>query len=76
MEQQPGGWSSLSRNLLITQTPGAQVLLESNAITPQSQVTDGFRPLALWLAAAAASLILATPHELDEEYHHDGRWSA
>ncbi|WP_018760666.1 cellulose biosynthesis cyclic di-GMP-binding regulatory protein BcsB [Arthrobacter sp. 135MFCol5.1] len=59
IQQQPGGWSSLSRNLLVTQTTGNPVLLETNAITPQAEVTDGFRPLALWLAAAAAALILA-----------------
>lgn len=32
--QQPGGWSSLYRNLLVTQTTGNPVLLDSNAITP------------------------------------------
>lgn len=59
VQQHPGGWSSLSRNLLVTQTTGKPVLLESNAITPQAQVTDGYRPLVLWLAAAAAALVLA-----------------
>jgi hypothetical protein len=59
VQQQPGGWSALSRNLLVTQTTGDPVLLESNAITPQAEVTDGFRPLALWIVAAAAVLLLA-----------------
>ncbi|VXB79048.1 hypothetical protein ARTHRO9AX_190136 [Arthrobacter sp. 9AX] len=59
VQQQEGGWSELSRNLLVTQTSGNPVLLESGAITPQAEVTDGYRPLALWLAAAAAALLLA-----------------
>lgn len=59
IQQQPGGWSALSRNLLVTQSTGDPVLLESNAITPQAEVTDAYRPLALWIAAAAAALGLA-----------------
>lgn len=58
VQQQDGGWSALSRNLLVTQTTGAPVLLETNAVTPQAEVTDGYRPLALWMAAAAAILAL------------------
>ncbi|WP_432244990.1 hypothetical protein ACRB8A_14930 [Arthrobacter sp. G.S.26] len=58
VQQQDGGWSALSRNLLVTQTTGAPVLLETNAVTPQAEVTDGYRPLALWIAAAAGILAL------------------
>lgn len=59
VQQQKGGWNSLSRNLLVTQTTGDPVLLESGAVTPQPEVTDGYRPLALWIAASAAALLLA-----------------
>ncbi|MET1086943.1 MAG: hypothetical protein ABWY04_07465, partial [Arthrobacter sp.] len=59
VQQQEGGWSALSRNLLVTQSTGDPVLLESGAITPQAQVTDGYRPLALWIAAAVGALLLA-----------------
>ncbi|ACL40895.1 hypothetical protein Achl_2933 [Pseudarthrobacter chlorophenolicus A6] len=77
--QLPGGWSALSRNLLVTQTTGYPVLLESNAITPQAEVTDGFRPLALWIVAAAAVLLLAfTARVLLRRRHqrHAGAYAA
>ncbi|HEU4668540.1 MAG TPA: cellulose biosynthesis cyclic di-GMP-binding regulatory protein BcsB, partial [Arthrobacter sp.] len=59
VQQQKGGWSALSRNLLVTQTTGNPVLLESGAVTPQAEVTDGFRPLASWIGVAIGTLLLA-----------------
>jgi hypothetical protein len=55
----PGGWAALSRNLLVTQSSGDPVLLESNGVVPQAAVTDDYRPLAWWVAAALGVLALA-----------------
>ena len=55
----PGGWAALSRNLLVTQSSGEPVLLESNGVIPQSAVTDDYRPYGWWVAAAVAVLALA-----------------
>lgn len=54
-----GGWSTLSRNLLVTQPSGAPVLLESNAVVPQAAVADDYRQYAIWALAAAGVLVLA-----------------
>ena len=54
-----GGWSSLSRNLLVAQDGAEPVLVESNALIPQDSVTDDYRPYAWWAAGGVAALVLA-----------------
>lgn len=54
-----GGWSSLSRNLLVAQEGAAPVLVESNALIPQDSLTDDYRPYAWWAAGGVAALVLA-----------------
>lgn len=54
-----GGWAALSRNLLVTQSSGEPVLLESNGVIPQAAVTDDYRPYAWWVAVALLVVALA-----------------
>lgn len=57
IQSQPGGWSTLSRNLLVTQPSGKPALLESNSVIPQAQATNDYRAIAWWVAAAVVVLI-------------------
>lgn len=59
VHQQDGGWAALSRNLLLTQSAGKPVMLDSTAVVPQQEVADSYRPYALWLGVVVAILGLA-----------------
>jgi hypothetical protein len=54
------GWFALSGDVLIAQPNQADpVLISSNAIVPQTAVTDDYRSYAIWIAVVAVVLILA-----------------
>ncbi|GGF12570.1 hypothetical protein [Subtercola lobariae] len=56
----PDGWFGLSGDVLIAQpNQGDPVLISSNAIVPQTAVTDDYRGYAVWIAVIAIILILA-----------------
>ncbi|WP_246199821.1 cellulose biosynthesis cyclic di-GMP-binding regulatory protein BcsB [Arthrobacter zhaoguopingii] len=56
VQEQDGGWASLSRNLLLTQTSGEPVMLENQTVIPQRASTDTYRPYALWLGVVVGGL--------------------
>ncbi|MEF2977478.1 hypothetical protein [Subtercola sp. YIM 133946] len=56
----PNGWFGLSGDILVAQPNQADpVLISSNAIVPQTAVTDDYRGYAVWIAVVAIVLILA-----------------
>ena len=52
-----GGWSALSRNLLIAQPDAEPVLLESNSVVPQPSRTDDYRVYGWWAVGGLAVLV-------------------
>jgi Bacterial cellulose synthase subunit len=59
VNEQDGGWTALSRNLLLTQAEGEPVMLDSNSVVPQPEVTDSYRPYGLLVGVVIALLGLA-----------------
>ncbi|UFS57893.1 hypothetical protein [Subtercola endophyticus] len=56
----PDQWFGLSGDILVAQPNQADpVLISSNAIVPQTAVTDDYRGYAVWIAVVAIVLILA-----------------
>lgn len=53
------GWTGLSGDLLIAQPSLPNLVsLDSNAIVPQTAVTDDFRGYAIWIGVLIASLVI------------------
>ncbi|MCU1481352.1 MAG: hypothetical protein JWQ19_2138 [Subtercola sp.] len=56
----PDQWFGLSGDILVAQPNQADpVLISSNAVVPQTAVTDDYRGYAVWIAVVAIVLILA-----------------